>query len=155
MAMTIHDVRSSDGRPGASFVAVGRLTRREREVLALLAQRLTDAEIAESLFISPRTASTHVARVLAKLGAANRREAGAMARLVGAPGTVRVQRPGRDVRERSAAAAASAASAPAAGRAAPEVAAAIPLPVRGTWTTVGAEKGSEEQAKPSPLGSRL
>jgi DNA-binding CsgD family transcriptional regulator len=55
------------------------LTPREREVLALLCQRFTDLEIAERLFISPRTASTHVGRVIGKLGAANRREAAAIA----------------------------------------------------------------------------
>ncbi|MFT4038505.1 MAG: LuxR C-terminal-related transcriptional regulator [Thermomicrobiales bacterium] len=54
------------------------LTRRERQVVALLSQRLTDAEIAERLFISPRTASSHVSAILGKLGAANRREAAAV-----------------------------------------------------------------------------
>ncbi len=54
------------------------LTRRERQVLALLCQRLTDPEIAEQLFISPYTASKHVSNVLGKLGVANRREAAAV-----------------------------------------------------------------------------
>jgi non-specific serine/threonine protein kinase len=63
---------------GAAVAPVD-LTRREQEVLALMCQRLTDPEIAERLFISPRTASGHVANVLGKLGAANRRDAAALA----------------------------------------------------------------------------
>src|SRR6185312_2634178 len=51
------------------------LTARQLEVLALLADGLTNAEIAERLVVSPRTAEHHVAAVLTKLGASSRREA--------------------------------------------------------------------------------
>jgi predicted ATPase/DNA-binding CsgD family transcriptional regulator len=71
---------NGDAGPVAEWPETGfDLTRREREVLALLCQRLTDPEIAARLFVSPRTASSHVANVLGKLGAANRREAAALA----------------------------------------------------------------------------
>jgi DNA-binding NarL/FixJ family response regulator len=55
------------------------LTFREQEVLVLLCQRLTDAEIAQRLYLSTRTASRHVGNILGKLGAANRRDAAAIA----------------------------------------------------------------------------
>ena len=56
-----------------------RLTRREREVLTLLAQRRTNKEIAEALFVSSRTIQTHTISIFAKLGVENRREAAALA----------------------------------------------------------------------------
>jgi DNA-binding CsgD family transcriptional regulator len=55
------------------------LTPREREVLALLCERLTDPEIAERLFIGRRTVSSHAAHLFAKLGVNTRREAAALA----------------------------------------------------------------------------
>jgi DNA-binding NarL/FixJ family response regulator len=51
------------------------LTRRERDVLRLLCERLSDREIAQRLIISSRTVQCHVASIRSKLGAATRREA--------------------------------------------------------------------------------
>jgi DNA-binding CsgD family transcriptional regulator len=53
------------------------LTRREREVLTLIAAGHSDAEIATKLSISPRTAGHHVAAILTKLGVENRTQAAA------------------------------------------------------------------------------
>jgi two-component system nitrate/nitrite response regulator NarL len=53
----------------------GDLTGRETTVLRLLADGLTDREIADTLTISPRTVETHVSHVLHKLGVRNRAEA--------------------------------------------------------------------------------
>ena len=64
---------------GGSGAAVGTLTPRELEVLRLLAGGLTNAEIGNALFISPKTASVHVSNLLRKLGVANRTEAAAWA----------------------------------------------------------------------------
>jgi DNA-binding NarL/FixJ family response regulator len=51
------------------------LTARELEVLRLMVDGRSNPEIAAALFISPRTATTHVTHILAKLGAASRTEA--------------------------------------------------------------------------------
>jgi len=59
------------------------LTRREREVLALICAGRTDAEIAAALFISAKTASHHVSAVLGKLGVPNRRAAADQAARLG------------------------------------------------------------------------
>jgi DNA-binding NarL/FixJ family response regulator len=64
----------SEGDPAAEA-----LTNREREVLKLLARGLTQAEIAEQLFISPKTVGGHIQRILEKLDVHSRAQAVALA----------------------------------------------------------------------------
>lgn len=63
----------------ASGGAMYDLTRRELEVLSLLAEHLSDREIADRLFLSPRTIERHVSNILLKMEAPNRRIAAARA----------------------------------------------------------------------------
>ena len=55
------------------------LTAREREIAALVARGLTNRQIAAELFISERTAGTHVANILGKLGFTSRAQVAAWA----------------------------------------------------------------------------
>ncbi|MGH2507043.1 MAG: response regulator [Ktedonobacteraceae bacterium] len=55
------------------------LTEREREVLALIARGYTNKQIAQTLFVSEKTARNHVSHILEKLGLARRSEAAAFA----------------------------------------------------------------------------
>jgi len=56
-------------RPDA---AVGALSPREREVLKLVAEGLTNAQVAEMLFLSPRTVNAHLSSIYHKLGVGSR-----------------------------------------------------------------------------------
>ncbi len=68
--------RFADGRPpGQSAEAVATLTERELEILRLLASGLSNAELAERLFLSETTVKTHVSSVLRKLGVRDRVQA--------------------------------------------------------------------------------
>jgi DNA-binding CsgD family transcriptional regulator len=70
-------------RPGSQVNVLRGLTAREHEVLLLLAAGRTNREIATELFIATKTASVHVSNILAKLGAASRTEAAAIAHAEG------------------------------------------------------------------------
>ncbi|GAA4485266.1 response regulator transcription factor [Actinoallomurus oryzae] len=59
-------------RPARPHPALDTLTDREREILALVAEGLSNEEIAARLVISPATARTHVSRAMVKLGARDR-----------------------------------------------------------------------------------
>ena len=72
-------LRALGGPARTGVRRVGRLTNREEEVLALVSQGLSNPQIAERLYISPKTASHHVSNVLTKLGVQNRAEAAAWA----------------------------------------------------------------------------
>jgi DNA-binding NarL/FixJ family response regulator len=63
---------ASRAKPPQPAGFLGELTDREREVLALVGEGLSNAEIAGRLYLSPATAKTHVSRTMLKLGARDR-----------------------------------------------------------------------------------
>ncbi|MDP8942862.1 MAG: helix-turn-helix transcriptional regulator [Actinomycetota bacterium] len=71
-----HDAPAAASAPPAYG---GALSRREREVLGLLAMGASGPEIAERLFISPATVRTHIGNAITKLGAKTRTQAIALA----------------------------------------------------------------------------
>jgi DNA-binding CsgD family transcriptional regulator/tetratricopeptide (TPR) repeat protein len=77
---------AAPGKPVDELARFG-LTDREREVLLLLADGRSNPEIAQALFISPKTASVHVSNILAKLGVGGRVEAAAVVHRLGMTGT--------------------------------------------------------------------
>ncbi|MCQ9180471.1 AAA family ATPase [Streptomyces sp. IBSBF 2953] len=68
--------------PADPLAALG-LTSRERDVLRLVSEGRTNRQIAEELFISPKTASVHVSNILSKLDVSGRGEAAAVAHRLG------------------------------------------------------------------------
>ncbi|HEX7738296.1 MAG TPA: response regulator transcription factor, partial [Marmoricola sp.] len=80
-ARPLLDWAATQGAPSAAAASgAPALTRRELEILALVAEGRTNGQIAKQLFISTKTVSVHVSNILAKLNAAGRTEAAAIAR---------------------------------------------------------------------------
>ncbi|MEM9035086.1 MAG: AAA family ATPase [Actinomycetota bacterium] len=75
--LTDGEVDQTPATDGAPAPLPLQLTPREVEVMALVAEGLTNKAIGERLFLSHRTVSTHISNLLAKLGVANRGEAAA------------------------------------------------------------------------------
>lgn len=73
------------GLRGGGAVTASVLTQREHQVLALIAEGLSNRQIGERLFISAKTVSVHVSAVLRKLGVRTRTEAAVAARASGIP----------------------------------------------------------------------
>jgi DNA-binding NarL/FixJ family response regulator len=63
---------AAHAREPQPMAGLEQLTAREREVMALVAEGLSNDEIAGRLFVSPATAKTHVSRAMVKLGARDR-----------------------------------------------------------------------------------
>ena len=72
--------QGSTPAPATARAEAATLTPREAEILALVAEGRSNGEIGKQLFISTKTVSVHVSNILAKLEAASRTEAAAMAR---------------------------------------------------------------------------
>lgn len=75
----VHRGESIDPAADAVVPVADTLTEREREVLALVGQGLSNREIASELYLSTDTIKTHVRKVLSKLGVSNRTQAALLA----------------------------------------------------------------------------
>ena len=79
MNTAIDDLQSTDANPGRVRTPVGPAARldflscREGEVLALMADGLTNAGIARDLWLTERTVEAHISRIMIKLGLADER----------------------------------------------------------------------------------
>jgi DNA-binding CsgD family transcriptional regulator len=83
LAETVADVEARD--PGHAALRARGLSDREIEVLTLVAAGYSNADIAERLFISSKTASVHVSHILVKLGVSTRTEAATIGVRLGLP----------------------------------------------------------------------
>ncbi len=80
LALSSDAVACTSHRSTGAYVAEGCITKREIDVLKLVAQGKSNVQIAEKLFVSENTVRTHMRNILSKLGASNRTEAVVLAK---------------------------------------------------------------------------
>jgi DNA-binding NarL/FixJ family response regulator len=97
LRLTDHAAATAQPQTVSSPAEALGLTRREAEVLALVAEDWTNRQLGQELFITEKTAGVHVSRILAELGVAGRGEAAAVAyrRLASSHDSARVVRRGQ------------------------------------------------------------
>jgi DNA-binding NarL/FixJ family response regulator len=83
----------ASARTAGAEEAFPQLSAREREILELISEGLTNAAIAQRLFLAPKTVRNHVSRVFTKLQVADRAQAVIRAREAGLGGPDRLHRP--------------------------------------------------------------
>ena len=83
-ARLMSSLRGEDGRNGGAQPLAG-LSPREREVLALIGQGLTNRQIGQQLYLSEKTVKNHISRLLSKLGVERRVQAAVLATQLTSP----------------------------------------------------------------------
>ncbi|MCW7943782.1 LuxR family transcriptional regulator [Streptomyces hygroscopicus] len=86
-ARLIHSLRAGSGEQPATAPELASLSPREREILALIGDGLTNREIGKQLYLSEKTVKNHISRLLAKLGVQRRVQAAVLASHLDAPGS--------------------------------------------------------------------
>ncbi|MDT0438312.1 MULTISPECIES: response regulator [Streptomyces] len=78
-ARLMNNLRGAETSPDPRGESLDRLTPREREILALIGEGLTNSRIGKRLFLSEKTVKNHISRLLAKLGVERRVQAAVLA----------------------------------------------------------------------------
>lgn len=88
-ARLMHTLRTEPATPPDTTPEIAALSPREREILALIGDGLTNREIGKRLYLSEKTVKNHISRLLAKLGVQRRVQAAVLATHLEQPGTAR------------------------------------------------------------------
>ncbi|MFF7335278.1 response regulator [Streptomyces sp. NPDC008150] len=94
-ARLMRSLRTEPAEPPAEAPELAGLSPREREILVLIGDGLTNREIGSRLYLSEKTVKNHISRLLAKLGVQRRVQAAVIATHLDLPGPTSTDRPAR------------------------------------------------------------